>query len=96
MTSYEEDYNRSGSYPRASVNRPDFADHEIAEQMRGTLYSWERLPTVRKHEVMSLVRRTNRRRHSRLVAVLFVLVLLLVALAAVGVYLFMFAPHLGR
>jgi hypothetical protein len=96
MTSYEEDFNRSGSYPRALTSRPDFADHDIAERMRGTVYSWERLPTVRKHEVMSLVRRTNRRRHSRLVAILFGLVLLLVALAAVGVYLFFFAPHLGR
>ncbi len=96
MATFEEDFNRSGSYPRASTNRPDFADHEIAEQMRGTLYSWERLPTVRKHEVMSLVRRTNGRRRSRLVAILFGLVLLFVALAAVAVYLFVFAVHLGR
>ena len=93
MASYEENFNQSGTYPRASTNRPDFADHEIAEQLRGTLYSWERLPTVRKHEVMSLVRRTNGRRRMRLVAILFGLVLLLLAL---GAYLFILAPFLGH
>lgn len=96
MATYQEDFSRSGSYPRGSTTRPDFADHEIAEQLRGTVYSWERLPTVRKHEVMSLVRRTNGRRKSRLVAILFGLVLMLLALVALGTYLFFLAPHIGR
>ena len=93
MAAKQEDFSGSGSYPRQLNNRPDFADQRIAEQHKGTEYSWEKLPPARRREVMALVNRSRGQRRARRVAIISGVVLVLLVLGGVAWYLFS-NPHL--